>query len=233
MTAFFGTMATIWHYYNENKEKIEVTSTQLKALAKQGVVKPETYIIDPTGRTGRAKDVKGLKFVPMSIEDFSVEDIENFAADVLENTPMPIPNKIPEPAFVPLPQNEVPQPKYETPERHTGLPKHEDMMPNRVLILCLVSLIPGLGHFLLGCGSTRSAWICFKTLLLMFIGECLFLLLCGVPCNIAAAIDVSLVPEVLLIVVPLWLFGNTFILFGAYEYVIRDLKKEYQKRYST
>ena len=52
-----------WHYYTANREKIgPVTSKELKQLVLQGTVTPETFIEDPTGRTGLAKDVKGLKF---------------------------------------------------------------------------------------------------------------------------------------------------------------------------
>ena len=57
-----STMAD-WHYYNENREKIgPVTSKQLKQLVQQGTITPETFVEDPNGRTGLAKDVKGLPF---------------------------------------------------------------------------------------------------------------------------------------------------------------------------
>ena len=49
---------THWYYY----EKISVTGEELKELAKKGTITPETFIEDPTGRTGLAKDVKGLAF---------------------------------------------------------------------------------------------------------------------------------------------------------------------------
>jgi len=52
-----------WHYYNESKEKIgPITGTELKQLVRQGTITPETFVEDPTGRTGLAKDVNGLKF---------------------------------------------------------------------------------------------------------------------------------------------------------------------------
>jgi len=54
---------TNWHYYNENREKIgPIASRELKQLVQQGTVTPDTFVEDPTGRTGLAKDVKGLKF---------------------------------------------------------------------------------------------------------------------------------------------------------------------------
>ena len=52
-----------WYYFNGNKEKFgPITSGELKQLVLQGTVTPETFIEDPTGRTGLAKDVKGLIF---------------------------------------------------------------------------------------------------------------------------------------------------------------------------
>jgi len=52
-----------WHYFTENREKIgPITSTELKQLVLQGTVTPDTFVEDPAGRTGLAKDVNGLKF---------------------------------------------------------------------------------------------------------------------------------------------------------------------------
>ena len=55
-----------WYYYNESdgeKEKIgPFESGVLKQLTQQGVITPETFIEDPSGRTGLARDVKGLAF---------------------------------------------------------------------------------------------------------------------------------------------------------------------------
>ena len=53
----------MWHYFDENKEKIgPFSGRELKQLALQGTVTPETFVEDPSGRTGLAKDVTGLKF---------------------------------------------------------------------------------------------------------------------------------------------------------------------------
>jgi len=55
-------MAT-WHYFNENREKIgPITGRELKQLVQQGTITRETFVEDPNGRTGLAKDVKGLTF---------------------------------------------------------------------------------------------------------------------------------------------------------------------------
>ena len=52
-----------WHYYTEAREKIgPIEGSVLKQLTRQGIITPDTFIEDPTGRTGLAKDVKGLKF---------------------------------------------------------------------------------------------------------------------------------------------------------------------------
>ena len=52
-----------WHYFNENREKIgPISGKELKQLAQQGTITPEDFVEDPNGRTGLAKDVKGLTF---------------------------------------------------------------------------------------------------------------------------------------------------------------------------
>jgi hypothetical protein len=53
----------IWHYYNDSGEKIgPVRGRELKALAQQGTVTPETKVEDGNGRTALAKNVQGLTF---------------------------------------------------------------------------------------------------------------------------------------------------------------------------
>ena len=52
----------IWYYYNTNGEKIEVTSRQLRELAQQGIVTPETIIETEEGKSAPARKVKGLTF---------------------------------------------------------------------------------------------------------------------------------------------------------------------------
>ena len=60
-----------WFYYNESGEKIEVTGTRLKELAKAGILTPETMVETSEGRTAYAKDVKGLTFSETSIQSVS------------------------------------------------------------------------------------------------------------------------------------------------------------------
>ena len=47
-----------WYYYNSSGEKIEVTGGQLKELAKQGVVTPETMVETEEGKAAPARRVK-------------------------------------------------------------------------------------------------------------------------------------------------------------------------------
>ena len=55
-----------WHYFNENREKVgPITGRELKQLVQQGTITRETFVEDPNGRTGLAKDVKGLTFPEM------------------------------------------------------------------------------------------------------------------------------------------------------------------------
>ena len=51
-----------WHYYNTDGEKISVTDKELKELALTGKITRGTFVEEPGGRTGLAKDVRGLKF---------------------------------------------------------------------------------------------------------------------------------------------------------------------------
>jgi len=56
-----------WYYFNDAREKIgPMTSRELKQLVQHGTITPETFVEDPNGRTGLAKDVKGLPFTDVS-----------------------------------------------------------------------------------------------------------------------------------------------------------------------
>ena len=47
-----------WYYYNESDEKVgPVRGRELKQLARQGAVTPETRVIDENGRTAFAKSI--------------------------------------------------------------------------------------------------------------------------------------------------------------------------------
>jgi len=55
-------MATTWFYYNEQGEKISITSRELKELAASGKITPETVVETDEGKSAPARKVKGLKF---------------------------------------------------------------------------------------------------------------------------------------------------------------------------
>lgn len=52
-----------WHYYNEKGDKITITGGQLKWLAKNGKITPETIIETEEGKSAPARKVKGLTFL--------------------------------------------------------------------------------------------------------------------------------------------------------------------------
>jgi len=61
-----------WHYYNEGGEKIgPVRGRELKALAQQGTVTPETTVEDENGRIALAKNVTGLTFYEAAQSEMS------------------------------------------------------------------------------------------------------------------------------------------------------------------
>jgi len=52
-----------WHYYDTNGEKIgPIRGSELKALAQQGAITPETRVEDGEGRSALARNVTGLTF---------------------------------------------------------------------------------------------------------------------------------------------------------------------------
>jgi len=53
-----------WYYFNDNDEKVgPIRGRDLKQLAQQGTVTPETRVEDENGRTALAKNVTGLTFL--------------------------------------------------------------------------------------------------------------------------------------------------------------------------
>ena len=76
-------------YYNESGEKIgPIRGRELKALAQQGTITPNTRVEDERGRTALAKQVTGLTFPEM----------------VLTDSPIPIPPVAQPTHTVPIPQ---------------------------------------------------------------------------------------------------------------------------------
>jgi hypothetical protein len=89
-----------WHYYTaNNEEKIgPVTGKELKQLVQQGTITPQTFVEDPTGRTGLAKDVNGLTFpeLTLTVETPSAENPSTVAPFPIEQ-PVQVPPVAPPP----------------------------------------------------------------------------------------------------------------------------------------
>ena len=90
------TMA-VWHYYNDQGDKVTVTGKELKELARTGQITPGTMIETEDGKTAPAKKVQGLKFAtaqPTDIE--SVAPTVNIGAYDLAPLPLePKPLSVP------------------------------------------------------------------------------------------------------------------------------------------
>jgi len=65
-----------WYYYNENGEQIgPIRGKELKRLARQGTITPDTRVEDENGRTALARNVTGLTFAetaPTETESSSI-----------------------------------------------------------------------------------------------------------------------------------------------------------------
>jgi len=53
---------TNWFYFDEVGKRVAVTGGQLKWLARQGIISPETVVENEAGKSALAKNVKGLIF---------------------------------------------------------------------------------------------------------------------------------------------------------------------------
>jgi len=105
-----------WKYYNENGEKIAVTGGQLKELAKQGTITPETFVETHDGRTGLAKHVTGLTFPEPSPIKKEFEQVLEECLSTIDQQP-----SIPLPSHTPI-INSFAIPIPSTPIQHTPVP---------------------------------------------------------------------------------------------------------------
>ena len=86
-----------WYYYTDKREKIgPIEGKALKQLVQQGIITPETFVEDPTGRTGLAKDVEGLKFAEASSV---LENPSTIAVPLPPEHPIPAPPPAPKQVF--------------------------------------------------------------------------------------------------------------------------------------
>lgn len=87
---------SIWHYYTTTNEKQgPFSSAELKQLALNGVITPETIVENDSGKRAVAHKVKGLVFMTDKMEpEISIES---------DNVQVQSPPPIPEPVSVPVP----------------------------------------------------------------------------------------------------------------------------------
>ena len=92
---------SIWHYYTTTNEKQgPFSSTELKQLALNGVITPETIVENDSGKRAVAHKVKGLVFMNDRMEpEISIE-----SDSVQAQSHPPIPTAIPIPVPTPEPQ---------------------------------------------------------------------------------------------------------------------------------
>ena len=76
-----------WYYYNESSEKIEVTGSQLKWLAKNGKIAPGTLVETENGKKALAKQVKGLTFIATHLSETMPPEIEPPKSVQIETIP--------------------------------------------------------------------------------------------------------------------------------------------------
>ncbi|MBR0237370.1 MAG: SHOCT domain-containing protein [Thermoguttaceae bacterium] len=98
---------TIWHYYTTTNEKQgPFSSAELKQLALNGVITPETIVETDSGKRAVAQKVKGLVFMNDRMEpEISIE-----SDSVQAQSPPPIPEPVPAPEPTPEPQTSMLEP---------------------------------------------------------------------------------------------------------------------------
>ena len=78
-----------WFYYNEKGEKIAITGGQLKWLAKNGKISPETVVETENGKTAPARKVKGLVFITPEPSEESPPEAEQMVETGIYNLAQP------------------------------------------------------------------------------------------------------------------------------------------------
>ena len=198
----------------------DVTKAKLFDLAKAGSIRPDTKIV-VDGKETKARKVQGMEFA--YVDEFAGQN----ESEVLT---------IPESESVSSPPVRV-----LTPE-----PEPQVEMTNRLLVLCLASLIPGLGHFLLGVKASRCFWICVNTtaVTMFYVFMWLFVALIGFwfcvafPIFLLAGdfgdnpagffIAIGIIAILIQLVFPI-ILGYAF--WTEYPLLISDLKREYSRRH--
>jgi len=177
-----------WYYYNTNDEKVgPIRGRELKKLALQGTVTPETRVEDGNGKTALAKNVKGLPFyetengteseTKSAAEDLEDQDFEQLREDceqlqkqqdqVTQNTTTPTPPPTgtnPFTATIPTGPNPF----------ATAPPGVHASMPQRVHVPTIERNRKSFGETMKSCMSMISSIMAFA----------LIILLCGVVVSV-------------------------------------------------
>jgi hypothetical protein len=222
---------TSYFYYDYLGEKKGAFSGKdIKALAKDGNILPDTVIETADGKQFLARGIAGIEFwngdktevpaaVPINMAD---SDDGGWAVQVLTQ------DQPKENVRVPLPE-----PKPETWDQSAS----QDEMSNRLLILCLVSIpIPGLGHYLLGCDKSKCFWLGVSYIVSMIFWVLLFSIAVFLCFFLFAAfffVDVVKPFQTVygfLVTVFVFPLAVPFAFWRTYHWLIQDLKKEYARR---
>ena len=213
-----------WYYFDKNGlKKGPYSSESLIKLAGEGIVAPNTIVENESGKTAPASKVKGLPFQAEQTDEFPADELPADVFDSLKEESVPVPT--------PTPFSQV------LAEYDEADPKSEYVMSNRLLVLCICSLIPGLGHFLLGCTPGRCTslclWFVVSIYFYLFLWGAVLILLpafllmfVGGFANVFGTFIGSLLATIVLPIVGIYLYWSRFAI------LIADLKKEYRNRYS-
>jgi len=230
-TSYFITMAKIQVEINGKIQ--DVKRVELFDLAKKGTINPYTKVFYD-GKELQAYMVRGLEFVNQE---------ESIAMDVLNES---IPQKTIE---VPLPEeNESPFIKEEKECAPVRLEKKTNEIDKMFLTLSLASLLPGLGHYLLGCGIFKCAWIAYfaavklifligglSLVVAVFVGGAADLIFQNISAIESAFLRITALCSFYLCNVFCLLFLIPFlcvlVYYAVYHETIKDLKKQYSKRF--
>jgi hypothetical protein len=209
-------------------------------LAKSGLINPDTVIETEEGKQYKAIGIGGVEFGSAEKKESPLDAPAEFDSGIITlsaDNPFMAVSATPAPVPIPVP---TPQPE---PVKNKQI--------DRMLVLCIASfIIPGLGHYLLGCGVWKSAMMlakAFWTLIVccvivglgigllamlpeMMLHRGYFPLLLGDWGYSVAHLFILFLYIVAFVMVP---FLIAFIFFGVHDVVIIDLKSEYEKRMSV
>lgn len=216
-----------YFYYNDKGEKRGgFSGREIKALAKSGLIKPETVIETEDGKQYKAIGIGGVEFGSEERKESTPSEFESSIIVLSADNPF-IDKTEPIPVSVPVLTPPVAQ---ESTPPQSG--RNEPI--DRIMVLCIVSFfVPGLGHYGLGCGAMRSAWVFAKALWTLFVFCFLLVAIAGLcigGLGIVFGGDFFGAYQIVMICLTIFsplLIG--FVLFVIHDSVIQDLKVQYKK----